>query len=147
MQKAAPMATIRVDTVIANEPDAVWDVIRDFGAVASRLVPDQVLSSHAADGSREITLVSGTTVREILVTCDDEERRLVYSAVGGRATHHNAAMTVTAADGATVLSWVTDVLPSEMEGPVRTLMTRWSGSMMRSLAASGAKPTPIGEPS
>jgi carbon monoxide dehydrogenase subunit G len=147
MQKAAPMATIRVDTVIANDPDAVWDVIRDFDAVASRLVPDQVLSSRAADGSREVTLASGTTVREILVTCDDEERRLVYSAVGGRATHHNAVMTVTTADGATVLSWVTDVLPSEMEEPVRTLMTRWSASMTRSLAASGAKLGTTGEPS
>jgi hypothetical protein len=44
-----------------------------------------------------VTFANGVTAREVIVDLDDERRRLVWSATGGRLTHHNAAAQVFAA--------------------------------------------------
>jgi hypothetical protein len=46
------------------------------------------------------------------VSVEEDVRRLVWSVVGGRATHHNSSFQVfPGAAGGTRLVWVTDVLP------------------------------------
>jgi hypothetical protein len=50
--------------------------------------------------------------RELIVSVEEDVRRLVWSVVGGRATHHNSSFQVfPGAGGGTRLVWVTDVLP------------------------------------
>ena len=54
-------------------------------------------------------------MREPIVTLDDEARRLVWTAEGGRARHYNAALQVSSLpDGVTSVVWTADFLPDDI---------------------------------
>jgi preprotein translocase subunit SecE len=61
--------------------------------------------------------------RELIVDVDDEARRVVWSAVGGRMTHHNASAQVFA-NGAAVCRfvWIADLLPNEVAPAIAAMM-------------------------
>ena len=81
------MATIR-SKITTNAPaDEVWSAVRDIGSLHTRLVPGFVADTRLEPGARIVTFVNGIIVREPLVTLDDEARRLVWTAEGGRARH------------------------------------------------------------
>jgi hypothetical protein len=131
------MASIRKETVIDVQPEVAWAAVRDFGAVAERLVPGVLTASKLEDGARVVTFANGVVARELLVDIDDGAMRLVYASVGGRATHHNASMQVVAEpDGRTRLVWITDVLPNELADAVRDLVEQGSLAMARILGSS-----------
>ena len=67
-------------------PDDVWDAVRDFGAVHTRLVPGFVLDARLEGDARIVTFANGTVARELLVDCDEARRRLVYAVVSERVT-------------------------------------------------------------
>jgi carbon monoxide dehydrogenase subunit G len=109
------MATIRKEIPISAAPEHVWDVIRDIGAIHKRLAPGYVLDTRLEEGggARIVTFANGAVVKELIVTVDNDTRRLAYAVVGGTATHHNASFQVfPTADGGTSLVWITDVLPN-----------------------------------
>jgi hypothetical protein len=85
------MATVRKELVIKASPDFVWDVIRDVGAVHRRLAPGFVTDTRLEEGARVVTFVNGVVARELIVSLDEDMRRLVWSVVGGTASHHNEA--------------------------------------------------------
>lgn len=62
----------------------------------------------------------GHLVRELIVTVDDEERRLVYAAIEGARPplrHHQASFqALPGEDGHSRLRWITDVLPASLAG-------------------------------
>jgi hypothetical protein len=86
------MATIRKELIINAPPADAWDAIRDYGAVHERVARGFVLDTVLDGDARIVTFANGLSAREVLVTLDDEARRLAYSAVGGRLTHHNASL-------------------------------------------------------
>src|ERR1041384_4372448 len=88
------MASLRKAIRVAGDPDSVWDVIRDVGALHTRLVPGFVVDTKVEPGARIVTFGNGMVVRELIVDLDDEARRLVWSAQGGRLSHHNASVQV-----------------------------------------------------
>jgi hypothetical protein len=55
-----------------------------------------VVDTVLDDGVRVVTFGNGMVQRGPIVTCDDEERRLVYTVVvrGSGATYYNAAVLV-----------------------------------------------------
>lgn len=125
------MATVYQEIPLDALPEVVWAAVRDVGAVHERLFPGYLTDARLEDGAsvptRVVTFASGLVVREHIIGVDDAARRVAWTAVGGRATHHNAAMQVRAERtpaGAerSVLVWVTDVLPDELAGPVRALV-------------------------
>ena len=132
------MATIRKTLTVNVDPAKVWDVYRDVGALHTRLVPGFVTNTVLEDGSRLVTFGNGMIVRERIVSIDDASRRLVYSAVGGRATHHNAAVHVfdEGSRGCRV-EWVVDLLPDEIAPAVDGMMNQAVAVMQRSLDALG----------
>ena len=71
------MATIRIETNIEAAPDRVWDALRDFGALHERLAPGFVTATETDGRDRLVTFSTGVTLRERLITRDDEARRLV----------------------------------------------------------------------
>ena len=71
------MASIHKEMVLAASADAVWDAVRDFGAVHTRLAPGFVTDAKMDDDARIVTFASGVTAREVLVDCDDARRRRV----------------------------------------------------------------------
>jgi carbon monoxide dehydrogenase subunit G len=106
------MATIRRELVLNAAPQTVWDAVRDVGAIHTRLAPGFVTATRLEEGARVVTFNNGVVARELIVSVEEPERRLVWSVVGGRATHHNSSFQVfSAAGGGTRLLWITDVLP------------------------------------
>jgi carbon monoxide dehydrogenase subunit G len=109
------MATIRQEIFIEARPETAWDAVRDIGALHTRLVPGFVVGVRLEDGVRVVTFGNGNVAREVIVSIDDEERRLVWTIVGGRMTHHNGAVQVFAEGaGACRFVWTTDLLPNEV---------------------------------
>jgi carbon monoxide dehydrogenase subunit G len=127
------MASIRKEILVDNRPDRVWDALRDVGALPARVVPGFVTRTQLEDGARIVTFGNGMVVRELIVDIDDETRRLVWSAVGGRFTHHNASVQVfDDGRGASRVLWIADLLPNEIAGDIRAMMEQ---------AATVMKPT------
>ena len=71
------MASIRKSLVVTAEPGMVWAAIRDVGAIHERLARGFVTATSLEDDARVVTFANGMTVRERIVTVDDEARRLV----------------------------------------------------------------------
>ena len=88
------MASITREIVIDASPDAVWDAVRDWGALHERLAPGFVTDCHLDGSDRIVTFFNGSVVRERLIARDDDRRRLVWSIVDGPYTHHNGAAQV-----------------------------------------------------
>ena len=111
------MATIRKEIPLRASPDHVWDVIRDVGAVHTRLAPGYVVDTRQEEGARIVSFANGAVVRELIVTIDNDARRLAYAVVGGTAKHHNASFQVFPTDReGSLLVWITDILPDTVAG-------------------------------
>src|SRR5215470_13385680 len=110
------MASIHKDIPIDAPAHEVWDALRDFGAVHTRLAPGFVLDAKL-DGNeaRIVTFSNGTVARELLVDCDDARQRLVYAVISERLKQHSASAQVIAdGDDRCRLLWTVDLLPHEI---------------------------------
>ena len=67
------MGSIRRQIVTSAKPDAVWDAIRDIGALHTRLVPGFVIDTRLEPGARVVTFGNGMVVKEPIVDIDDRE--------------------------------------------------------------------------
>lgn len=121
--RRSDMATIKKEIALNARPERVWDAMRDFQAVHERVAPGFLLDSKPEDGARFVTFANGSSARELLVTCDDAARRLVYAARNERIVHHNASVQIVA-DGAESCRfvWIADVLPEEIAGYIGSQM-------------------------
>lgn len=128
------MATIRKELTLSASPAQVWDVIRDVGAIHRRLAPGFVTDVRLEDGARVVTFVNGVVARELIVSVEEDLRRLVWSVVGGRATHHNSSFQVfPGPKGGTQLVWITDVLPDAVAAPLGAMVEEGSKAIQRTL--------------
>ena len=128
------MASIRKEIPLDARPEEVWDAVRDIGALHERLVPGFVVATRLEDGARTVTFDNGLVVRELIVDLDDDTHRLVWSARGGRLTHHNASAQVYAeGDGRSRLVWVADLLPDELASDIGAMMDRGAAAMRKAL--------------
>jgi len=129
------MASIRKEILIEARPEAVWDAVRDVGAVHERLAPGFVVDTRLEDGARIVTFASGLVACELIVDVDDAARKLVWAVVGSpRLTHHNASMQVFA-DGErrSRVVWIADLLPNEIAGYIAGLIEQGLGTMKKTL--------------
>jgi uncharacterized protein YndB with AHSA1/START domain len=130
------MATIRKERTIEASPDAVWDALRDWGAVHERLVPGFVVDTSLEGDDRIVTFFNDAVARERLISLSEEERRLVWSIVEGPFSHHNGAAQVLANDdGTTLFVWVADLLPDEAAPTTGELMERGIDTVKQTLEA------------
>jgi hypothetical protein len=129
------MASIRKEIPLGARAEDVWDAVRDIGALHTRLVPGFVIDTKLEPGARIVTFGNGMVVRELIVDVDDNARRLVWSAVGGRLTHHNASAQVfPESDTRSRLVWTADLLPDELAGDIRTMMDHGAAAMQKVFA-------------
>jgi len=128
------MASIRREILTKAPADAVWDALRDIGALHTRLVPGFVTDTRLEPGARIVTFGNGMVVRELIVTVDDAERRVVWSAVGGSLTHHNgSAQVFSDANGLTKVVWIADLLPNEAAAAISAMMEQGMAAMKQTL--------------
>ncbi|MBV8697543.1 MAG: SRPBCC family protein [Bradyrhizobium sp.] len=133
------MASIHKDIPIAAAAHEVWDALRDFGALHTRLVPGFVRETKLDGEARIVSFAGGTVARELLVDCDDERRRLVYAVVSERVKQHSASVQVFA-EGETScrLTWIVDVLPHEIAPYISGQMDQAALAMQKALGRAPA---------
>ena len=133
------MASIQKDIIIDARPEDVWDALRDFGALHTRLVPGFVTDTKLDGDARIVTFANGTVAREVLVDSDDNKRRLVYAIKSDRLTQHSASAQVFAeSDGRSRLVWIVDVLPNEVAPYMDAQMDQGAAAMQKALARNAA---------
>ena len=134
------MASIHREIQIDAKPEAVWDALRDVGALHQRLAPGFVTDVRLEEGARVVTFGNGMVARELIVDVDDNARRLAWTVVGGRMTHHNASAQVFP-DGAgqSRFVWIADLLPHEVAPAIAAMMDQGLLVIKQTLERSGAR--------
>ena len=131
------MASIRREIVLAVAPETLWAAVRDVGALHTRLVAGFVTACRMDGDARVVTFANGVTAREVIVDISDAQRRLVWTSVGGRLTHHNASAQVFAdADNRSRLVWTADLLPNELEPAIAAMIEQGLVAMKRTVEGS-----------
>jgi len=128
------MATIYREFTVDTPVDQAWSAIRDFGAIHRRLAVGFVTDTQLEGTIRTVTFSNGFVVKEQLISVDDTLRRLVYTSIGGRASHHNAFFQVFPdGTGKSRILWVTDLLPDEVAVPVGQMVDAGIEAIKRTL--------------
>jgi Polyketide cyclase / dehydrase and lipid transport len=136
------MASIRKEIFIDAPPHEVWSALRDFGNVHERAARGFVTATQLDGGARIVTFANGLIAREILIDLDDEARRIAYSAVSERLTHHNASMQVFEIGGnagRSRVAWITDLLPNELAETARAMIEQGAIAMKQTLERTPAE--------
>ncbi len=127
------MASIRREISTLAAPAAVWDAIRDIGALHTRLVPGFVVDTRLEPGARIVTFGNGMVIREPIVDASDADRRLVWSAEGGQLKHYNASVQVFPDAAGSRVVWIADFLPNEAATLVGSMMEQGMAVMQKTL--------------
>src|SRR6201993_1537126 len=134
-QQETLMASIHKDILIAAPAHEVWDAVRDFGALHTRLVPGFVLDTKLDGDARIVSFANGTVARELLVDSDDARKRLGYAIHSERLKQHSASVQVVADGNARCrVLWAVDLLPHEIAPYVSGQMDEGAAAMQKALA-------------
>jgi hypothetical protein len=128
------MASIHKEIAVNAPADHVWSAIRDIGSVHTRFARGFVVDTRLEGDSRLVTFANGVTVRERIIDIDDTARRLAYSVVEWKATHHHATFQVWA-DGErrSRIVWVADLLPHDLAPTVGAMMEQGCAAIKQTL--------------
>jgi hypothetical protein len=132
------MASIHKEVALDARADDVWDAIRDFGAVHRRVAPGFLLDAKIDGDARIVTFSNGTVAREVLVTCDDVRKRLVYAVVSERVKQHSASIQIVADGDRCRMIWITDVLPNEIAPYIDGQMELGAEAIQKTFARTAA---------
>jgi hypothetical protein len=81
-----------------------------------------------------VTFASGAVLREEILGCDEENRRLAWSIVDGPYTHHNGAAEVLIEDeGRARFVWTSDLRPHALAEATATAMEHGLAAIKRTL--------------
>ena len=133
------MASIRREVFIEARPETAWSALRDVGALHTRLVPGFVVDTRLEEGARVVTFGNGMVARELIVDVDDEQRRVAWSVVGGRMTHHNASAQVFPEGQGCRFVWIADLLPHELAPAIAGMIEHGLRSMRKTLEESARR--------
>lgn len=132
------MASVRREIQTSASLEAVWEAVRDVGALHTRLVPGFVVNTVLDGDARIVTFANGLTAREPIVTIDPAERRVVWSSEGGITTHYNASVQAMAQGERTRVVWIADFLPDEAKPRIEAAMDAGAAAMRKALDALAA---------
>lgn len=132
------MASIYKEIALDARADDVWDAIRDFGAVHRRVAPSFLLDARLDGDARIVTFSNGTVAREVLVTCDDARKRLVYAVASERVKQHSASIQIIADGDRSRMIWITDVLPNEIAPYIDGQMELGAAAIRKTFARTAA---------
>ena len=129
------MATLRKEIPVSAGATPVWNALRDFGAVHTKVAPGFLTALEMDKGDRALTFFNGMVARERLVTLDDESCRLVYAVIGGQASHYNAAVHVFPEGDGSRIVWTIDLSPDSLAPAIGAMMDQAALAMKKTLAA------------
>ena len=137
------MASIRREAFIEACPETAWSALRDVGALHTRLVPGFVVDTKLEEGARVVTFGNGMVARELIVDVDDEARRVAWSVVGGRMTHHNASAQVFPEGRGCRFVWIADLLPHELAPLIATMIEQGMAVIKETLEQTERETTKV----
>jgi len=108
------MASGKAETSIARKPDDVWNVLRDFGGLATYMPG---VDACTVDGDVRTIETMGIEIKEQLRDLDDDTRRISYSVIESPMTNlvsHLATIAVDPEGDGTHLTYAVDVEPDEL---------------------------------
>jgi carbon monoxide dehydrogenase subunit G len=124
------MSSIHRDILIHAPAAQVWSALQDVGALHTRLVPGFVTDCRMdGDDVRIVSFGNGVVARELIVDVDAQRRRVAWSAVGGRLTHHNASAQVIDEGDACRVVWIADLLPHAMAPAIAGMIEQGLAAM------------------
>ena|SRR5215831_4045763 len=128
------MASIVREVSVDVSAEAAWDALRDVGALPTRLVKGFVTDCKMDGDARMVTFANGMTARELIVDINEANQRLVWTAVGGRLSHHNASAQVFA-NGARQCRfvWTCDMLPNELAPAITGMIEQGIAAVKKTL--------------
>jgi len=139
------MSSIAVEISTEASAWAVWDAIRDIGALHTRLVPGFVVATELVPGGRRVTFANGMVVVEPVVSVNEELHRLVWTTQSSGLIHYNSAVQVYPREpGGSRVVWMTDVLPDDAASRIGAMMRHGAIAMSSAftrLANEGATQT------
>jgi hypothetical protein len=128
------MASVHREIVVARSVGEVWEALADVGALHTRLVRGFVTDCRLEPGARVVTFANGMVARELIVSVDAERRRVAWSVVGGRLSHHNAsAQAFAVGDDACRVVWIADFLPDEHTAAIAGMIDHGLAAMKSTL--------------
>ena len=134
------MASIHKEILIEARPEDVWAAIRDVGAIHRRLAPGFVVDTRLDGDARIVTFGNGMVARELIVDIGDAARRLVWSVVGGRMTHHNASLQVFAeGESRSRVVRIADLLPNDLAPVVGAMIEQGMAVMQKTLQSEAGR--------
>lgn len=126
------MASIVKEFSLHAGADQVWDALKNFGALHTRLVPGFVTDTKLDGDIRTVTFANGSVAKEYLVSTDDASRRLVYGiAPNDRIRHYSASAQVSADGAGTRFTWIVDVLPNVLAPYISSQMDAGVAAMKK----------------
>jgi carbon monoxide dehydrogenase subunit G len=128
------MASIHREVLLDAPLDAVWDALRDVGALHTRLVPGFVTATRLEDGARIVTFANGMVAKELIVDIDEAQRRVCWAAVGTAMSHHNASFQLFAEAARTRGVWIADLLPHALAPNIAAMIEQALVAMQRHFA-------------
>lgn len=133
------MATIHREIHIQADPDKVWSALRDVGALHLRLCPGFVIDTKMdGDDARIVTFANGRTARELIVSVDEERRRVAWAIVDGPLAHYNgASQVIPLPEGGCRFTWTSDVLPHDAAGIIAPMIEAGIADIKRTQEAAG----------
>jgi uncharacterized protein YndB with AHSA1/START domain len=130
------MASIHKEMYVDAAPDDVWAAFRDVGAIHTRLARGFVTDTKLEGDTRIVTFANGIVGRERIIDIDDARRRLAYSVVEGRPTHHHATFQVFPEAGGSRIVWIADLLPNELKPAIEGMMDHGMTAMKSTLESA-----------
>src|ERR1043165_7340824 len=124
------MASIRNEIALGAPAERVWDALRDFDNVHTRVAPGFLTDSTMDGDARVVTFANGAGARETLVSSDDQARRLVYAIMDQRFRHYSASVQVFAESSGSRVVWLIDLLPNDL-APLVTQMSATGAAAMK----------------
>ncbi|MFN3988355.1 MAG: SRPBCC family protein [Rhodocyclaceae bacterium] len=134
------MASIRKKIVINTPSEAVWDALKDVGALHTRLVPGFVTDTRLEPGARIVTFGNGQVVCELIVDVNEADRRVVWAVVDEPFRHYNGAAQVFD-EGPTAcrFEWVADLLPNDLADHVAGMMEQGLAAIKATMEKTTAR--------
>ena len=131
---SAALASIHKEIHLDARPEDVWDAVRDVGNIHQRVCPG-FLTDCRMDGpdARIVTFANGMVVKELIISIENDKRRVVWSAVGGKLSHHNASLQLFADGDGTRAVWIADLLPNELAGAIGGMIDAGLAAMKKKL--------------
>lgn len=130
------MATINKEIEINRSREFVWDAIRDVGNIHKRLVVGFVTDCKLEGDWRTVTFANGMTVRELIVSIDDQTCRHSWSVRTDMLKHHNASAQVFSEGPEKCrVVWIADVMPNAAAAVMDGMIQQGLSAMKQTLEA------------